>query len=124
MYVTNVNECIALDAGSGRQVWRFIRPQTPKLFNDAGCESRRGRGWRQGLSRNRQRAHRGASIVSPGEQVWDSAIADPAQNYFATSAPLTAGDLVVTGVAGGEHGANGQVVAFEQATGKEVGAST
>ena len=29
MYITDVNECIALDAGSGREVWRFIRPQTP-----------------------------------------------------------------------------------------------
>ena len=36
MYVTNVNECIALDAGSGRQLWRFTRPRTTGLFQDAG----------------------------------------------------------------------------------------
>jgi alcohol dehydrogenase (cytochrome c) len=33
---------------------------------------------------------------------------------------LVAGDLVVTGVAGGEHGANGFVAAVDQATGREV----
>ena len=55
-----------------------------------------------------------------GEQLWNSEIADWHQNYFATSAPLPAGDLVITGVGGGEHGANGLVVAFDQATGKEV----
>src|ERR1700722_5355950 len=36
MYLSNVNECIALDAGSGRQVWRFTRPKTPGL-SDAGA---------------------------------------------------------------------------------------
>ena len=28
MYVTAPNECIALDAGSGRQIWRYQRPRT------------------------------------------------------------------------------------------------
>ncbi|HUB84150.1 MAG TPA: c-type cytochrome, partial [Rhizomicrobium sp.] len=37
MYITNVNECIALDAGSGRQVWRFNRPRTPAVMDRAGA---------------------------------------------------------------------------------------
>ena len=41
-------------------------------------------------------------------------------NYFATSAPLAVGNLVVAGTGGGEHGARGFVAAFDQATGKEV----
>jgi len=28
MYVTNPNECIALDAGTGRMIWQFKRPRT------------------------------------------------------------------------------------------------
>ena len=36
------------------------------------------------------------------------------------SAPLPAGNLVISGVTGGEHGANGFVVAFDQETGKEA----
>src|SRR5271163_2109774 len=55
-----------------------------------------------------------------GELLWDSPIADWHQSYFATSAPLPAGDAVITGVGGGEHGANGLVVAFDQSTGKEL----
>ena len=31
MYVTAPNECYALDAGSGRQIWHFQRPRTPGL---------------------------------------------------------------------------------------------
>jgi alcohol dehydrogenase (cytochrome c) len=119
MYISNVNECIALDAGSGRQVWRFIRPKTANMFNDAGVN--RGvavAGDKVFLESDN--AHIVAINRFTGQQVWDSQIADSAQNYFATSAPLAAGDLVVTGVAGGEHGANGVVVAFDQASGKEI----
>ena len=47
-------------------------------------------------------------------------MADWHANYFATSAPLVAGSLVVAGVGGGEHGARGFVAAFDQATGKEA----
>jgi len=119
MYVTDVNQCIALDAGTGRQVWRFIRPKTPRLFNDTGVN--RGvavAGDRVFLETDN--AHVVALNRFTGEVAWDSPIADPAQNYGASSAPLTARDLVITGVAGGEHGANGLVVAFHQDTGKEA----
>ena len=55
-----------------------------------------------------------------GELLWDTTLADWRQNYGASSAPLTAGTLVITGVGGGEHGANGFVAALDQASGKEV----
>jgi alcohol dehydrogenase (cytochrome c) len=55
-----------------------------------------------------------------GELLWDTALEDWKKNYGASSAPLPAGSLVITGVSGGEHGANGFVVAIDQETGKEV----
>ena len=55
-----------------------------------------------------------------GELLWDSVMDDWRKNYAATSAPLPAGNLVISGVTGGEHGANGFVVAFDQETGKEA----
>jgi alcohol dehydrogenase (cytochrome c) len=118
MYISNVNECIALDAGSGRMVWRFTRQRTAGMMQDAGVN--RGvavAGDKVFLETDN--AHIVAINRLSGQQVWDSTIADAARNYFATSAPLIAGDLVITGVAGGEHGANGLVAAFDQATGKE-----
>jgi alcohol dehydrogenase (cytochrome c) len=119
MYISNVNECIALDAGSGRQVWRFTRPRTASLSQSAG--SNRGvavAGDKVFLETDN--AHLLAIDRFSGQEVWDSEVADSARNYFSTSAPLTAGDQVIAGVAGGEHGANGMVVAFDQATGKET----
>ncbi len=119
MYITNVNECIALDAGSGHQLWRFTRPRTQGMFQDAG--SNRGAAVAgDRLFLETDNAHILAIDRLSGQQLWDSPIADSSQNYFATSAPLTAGNLVIAGVAGGEHGANGMVVAFDQSSGKEV----
>jgi alcohol dehydrogenase (cytochrome c) len=119
MYVTAVNECYALDAGTGRPVWHFQRERTREMMNDAGVNRGAGvAGDRVFLETDN--AHVIALNRFTGELLWDSEIADWHQNYFATSAPLPAGDLVITGVGGGEHGANGYVTAFDQATGKEV----
>jgi alcohol dehydrogenase (cytochrome c) len=66
------------------------------------------------------RAHVLALNRFTGELLWDAQLDDWRKNYSATSAPLTAGNLVISGVSGGEHGANGFVAAHDQETGKEV----
>ena len=121
MYVTSANECYALDAGSGRQIWHYHRPRTRGIVGDAAGGINRG----VAVAGNRvfletDSAHIVALDRSSGELLWDSEIADFHQNYFATSAPLVAGPLVVTGIAGGEHGTRGLVAAYDQGAGKEV----
>jgi alcohol dehydrogenase (cytochrome c) len=118
MYVTAPNECYALDAGTGRQVWHFRRPRTPGLT--AG-NANRG----VGVAGDRvfmvtDNAHVIALDRWSGALLWDQVMADWHENYFASSAPLPAGDVVISGVSGGEHGANGFVIALDQATGREV----
>ena len=119
MYVTAPNECYALDAGSGRQIWRFQRPRTPGLLADAGTN--------RGVSVAGDRlfmltdhAHIIALNRFTGALLWDAELEDFRKNYFATSAPLVAGTAVISGVSGGEHGANGFVAAHDQETGKEL----
>jgi alcohol dehydrogenase (cytochrome c) len=119
MYVTVPNECYALDAGTGRQIWHYQQARTRGLLNDAGVN--RGVGVAgERVFMETDHAHIIALNRFSGELVWDTPIADWHQNYFATSAPLPAGNFVITGVGGGEHGANGLVAAFDQETGKEV----
>ena len=55
-----------------------------------------------------------------GELLWETEMADWHQNYNGTSAPLTVGNLVISGTAGGDEGARGFVAAYDQQTGKEV----
>jgi alcohol dehydrogenase (cytochrome c) len=117
MYVANTNECFALDAGSGRQIWHYKRPKTPALINDVN----RG----VGVAGDRvfmetDDAHIIALDRFTGELLWDTTLEDWRKNYSATSAPLPAGNLVISGVTGGEHGANGFVAAHDQETGKEI----
>jgi alcohol dehydrogenase (cytochrome c) len=42
MYVTSANECYALDAGSGRQIWHYHRDRTKGLNGIAGAGMNRG----------------------------------------------------------------------------------
>ena len=118
MYVPAANECYALDAGTGRQVWHYKRPLNPNM---PGGTTNRGvavAGDRVFMATDH--AHLIALDRFTGELAWETELADWRQSYFATSAPLTVRGLVVTGVGGGEHGARGFVAAFEQTTGKEV----
>jgi alcohol dehydrogenase (cytochrome c) len=118
MYVTAPNEAYALDAGTGRRIWHYKRPRTKGV---TGGWANRG----VGVSGDRvfmvtDHAHLIALNRFTGELLWDTELDDWRKNYAATSAPLPAGNMVITGVSGGEHGANGFVVGIDQATGKEV----
>jgi alcohol dehydrogenase (cytochrome c) len=120
MYVTTANQCFALDAGSGRQIWHFQRPRTKGLVGNAAGGINRG----ASVAGDRvfmvtDDAHLLALNRFTGAIVWDIVMADSRQNYSATSAPLTIGDDVISGVAGGDAGARGFVSAYDQATGKE-----
>ena len=121
MYVTSANECYALDAGSGRQIWHYQRPRTRGLIGNAAGGMNRG----VALSGDKvymvtDNAHLLALNASSGEVAWETEMADWHKNYNATSAPLIVGNLVITGTAGGEEGARGFVAAFDKATGKEA----
>ena len=39
MYVTSANECYALDAGNGREIWRFQQPRTKGLVGNRRAAS-------------------------------------------------------------------------------------
>ena len=121
MYVTNANECYALDAGSGRALWHFKPPRTRGVAGDAAGGINRG----VAVAGDRvfmvtDHAHLLALDRATGRLVWDSEMADWHQNYGATSAPLTVGRLVISGTSGGDEGVRGFLAAFDQATGKEV----
>jgi alcohol dehydrogenase (cytochrome c) len=120
MYVTVANECYALDAGTGRQIWHYQRPRTKGLIGNAAGGVNRGvavAGDR--LFMVTDHAHIIALNRHTGALLWETEMADWRQNYNATGAPLTVGDMVVTGTSGGDEGVRGFVAAFDQATGAE-----
>jgi alcohol dehydrogenase (cytochrome c) len=121
MYVTSANQCYAIDAGSGRQIWHYSRPRTKGLIGNAAGGVNRG----VAVAGDRvfmvtDHAHIIALNRSTGALLWETEMADWRQNYNATGAPLVVGDLVISGTAGGDEGVRGFLAAFDQASGREV----
>jgi alcohol dehydrogenase (cytochrome c) len=121
MYVTSVNEAIALDARTGREVWHFSRPRTPGLAGDAASGINRGvaiLGDRVFMVTDN--AHVVALDRAGGKLLWDVEMADSRQNYGATGAPLVVNDLVIAGVSGGDEGIRGFIDAYRSSTGERA----
>jgi alcohol dehydrogenase (cytochrome c) len=121
MYVTAANDLYALDAGSGRQIWNYRRLRTRGLSGVAARGVNRGvavAGERVFMTTDH--AHLVALNRATGALLWETTMADWRQNYNGTGAPLVVGDLVISGIAGGDEGVRGFVAAYDQATGKEV----
>jgi alcohol dehydrogenase (cytochrome c) len=121
MYVTSVNEAYALDARSGRQIWRYSRPRTQGLAGDAASGINRGVGaLGDRVFMVTDNAHVIALRRDTGELSWDAEMADSRRNYGATGAPLVVGDLVIAGVSGGDEGIRGFLDAYRASTGERV----
>jgi alcohol dehydrogenase (cytochrome c) len=121
LYTTGApGEVFALDARTGRQIWKYQRPQ--KLVNP--YESNRVN---RGVAILGNRIYFGtldAALVAldarSGALVWETQVADTMEGYSITSAPLAIKDKIITGVAGGEYGIRGFVDAYDANTGKRV----
>ncbi len=123
MYATNVNEVRALEADTGRLIWQYKRARSKGLAGDAAGGINRG----AAVSGNRlflatDNAHLIALDRFSGALLWKSVMAYSRANYGATSAPLVipdpAGDLVISGVSGGDEGVRGFLAAYRVSDGK------
>jgi alcohol dehydrogenase (cytochrome c) len=113
-------EVFALDARTGRQIWKYQRTQ--KAVNP--YESNRVN---RGVAILGNRIYFGtldAELVAldarSGALVWETPVADTMQGYSITSAPLVVKDKIITGVAGGEYGIRGFIDAYDPGTGKRL----
>ena len=113
-------EVYALDARTGRQIWKYQRPQ--KVVNP--YESNRVN---RGVAILGNLIYFGtldAALVAldarSGALVWETGVADTMEGYSITSAPLAIRDKIITGVAGGEYGIRGFIDAYDANTGKRL----
>ncbi len=124
MYVTHGNDVHALDADSGRLLWRWNRAKTQGLVGDPV------RGFNRGMALLGDRilfqtdnGHLVALHRWNGSLLWDTNMVGdvPVKNHYgATSAPLIAGDVVIAGIAGGDGGIRGFLDAYRPETGERV----
>lgn len=122
MYVTGNNQVYALSGKTGREIWRYMRPKSVAgtIASDAAVGVNRG----VAVLGDRifyltDDAHLIALHRLTGALLWDVDTPEGANGrYGGTSAPLVVGDLVITGVSGGDNGIRGYVAAYKAATGE------
>ncbi|WP_052200431.1 PQQ-dependent dehydrogenase, methanol/ethanol family [Terriglobus sp. TAA 43] len=121
MYITGWNEAYALDSATGQQLWMYRQPHTKGLVSEAGRGTNRGVAiWNDSVFMVTDNAHLLALSRIDGHKLWDVEMGAVIDGYSATAAPLVVGDLIISGVAGGEEGARGFVSAYKASTGERV----
>jgi alcohol dehydrogenase (cytochrome c) len=122
LYVTGPqNVAWAIDARTGRQIWRYRR-ELPATGLTACCGLvNRGFGvLGDRLFMVTLDAHLLALDMKTGDVVYDVTLEDYKKGYAATIAPIVVKGKVIVGVAGGEYGIRGFIDAYDAQTGKRA----
>ena len=121
MYLTGQgNRAFALDARTGRLLWRYQRTLPDKLPLCCGEVNRGLAALGDKVFLATLDAHVLALDAKTGNVVWDVEAEDYRKGHIFTSAPLVVKDKVVVGVSGGEYGIRGFIDAYEAETGKRA----
>jgi len=119
MYLTSANDAMALDAKTGRLLWRYQRPVSSGLLDDAAAHKSRGVAvWKDSVFTETDDAHLLCLDARSGGLRWEVEYADKGKHYGATSAPLVVNGMVIVGTSGGDSGVRGFIAAYDAGTGK------
>ena len=110
----------AIDARSGRQIWRHRRTSPGDIRACCGPNNRGFGALGDRLFLVTADAHLLALDMSTGAVVWDAELFDYKSGYSVTVAPLVVKDKVIIGVAGAEYGIRGFIDAYDVQTGKRA----
>ena len=122
IYVTSHNATMAVDAKTGKQIWKSkieYPAETPRIvccgIINRGVAIHEGKLFRTTLD-----AHVIAIDAKNGKELWRQKAADIKEGYSMTVAPLVADGVVITGVSGAEFGTRGFIDGWDPATGKRL----
>jgi len=119
MYVINGRWTFALDARTGRQIWR-----TPVVLEQGtpGAPVTRGGPaiYNGKLYRVTYDNHLVALDMKTGKEVWNQKFAEAKEGYYSTGAPIVANGVVISGMAGGERTTRGFLDGWDPETGAKL----
>jgi alcohol dehydrogenase (cytochrome c) len=110
----------AIDARTGRQIWRYRRDLPPGLVVCCGLVNRGFGVLGDRLFKTTLDAKVVAISRKTGALVWETEMANYRHGYSGTTAPLVVKDKVIVGVAGAEYGVRGFIDAYDAQSGKQV----
>src|SRR6267378_1074430 len=121
LYVTGFNNnAWAIDARSGRTIWRYRRDLPEDWRGCCGAVNRGFGALGDRLFMTTIDAHLVALDMKTGGVLYDIELADHTLGYSATVAPLIVKDKVILGIAGAEYGIRGFIDAYDAQTGKRA----
>ncbi len=109
MYITSHDKTVALDAKSGKEIWKTMisyPPETTKVVC-CGIVNRGGALYNGKFFRTILDGRIQALDIKTGKEIWNVRSGDPKDGLAMTGAPLVANGVVITGVAGSEFSARG-----------------
>ena len=115
MYVTTPDNVWALDARTGRQIWRFSHPPDDTAFH---IGQRGVAVYKDFVYTTTPDARLVALDAKTGRVRWNVAIADSKRGYWSTNAPLVIRNHLIVGVAGDFDNLPGILRSFDPETGK------
>jgi alcohol dehydrogenase (cytochrome c) len=119
MYVINGKWTFAIDVETGRQIWRTAVELEAGVqrsaFNRGAATIYNGKLFRVTIDN-----HVLALDMATGRQLWNQKFADAKDGYYATSAPIVANGVLISGVAGGESTTRGFLDGWDPDTGKKM----
>ncbi len=119
MYVINGKWTFAIDVETGRQIWRTpvrLEPGVQRAAYNRGAPAiYNGKLFRVTIDN-----HLLALDMKTGEELWNQKFADLKDGYYATSAPIVANGVLISGVAGGESTTRGFLDGWDPDTGKKL----
>jgi alcohol dehydrogenase (cytochrome c) len=119
MYLINGKWTFAIDVETGRQIWRTpvkLEPGiTREAINRGGPALYNGKVFRVTIDN-----HVVALDMKTGKEIWNEKFADAKEGYYATSAPIVANGVVISGMAGGESTTRGFLIGWDPETGKKL----
>ena len=123
MYVTTAwSKVVALDARTGKELWRYD-PKVPGEWGVNACCDVVNRGvaaWKGKLYLGTLDGRLVALDAATGKPAWEVLTVDRAYRYTITGAPRVIKDKVIIGNGGAEFGVRGYVSAYDADTGKLV----
>jgi alcohol dehydrogenase (cytochrome c) len=121
LYVTGPqNLAWAIDARTGKQIWRYRRELPEGLTACCGLVNHGFGVLGDKLFMTTLDAHLLALDMKTGAVAWDVTMEDFKKGYASTLSPLVVHDKVIVGVAGGEYGIRGFIDAYDAQTGKRA----
>jgi alcohol dehydrogenase (cytochrome c) len=122
MYATTTDATVAVDAVSGKQLWKtpITLPQDVHAVVCCGSHNRGAAAYQGRLFRGTLDGFVVALDMQTGKELWRQQAADYKDGYSMTGAPLIAGGLVLTGISGAELGTRGFIDAWDPATGQHA----